>query len=49
MVSVIGSAKIARADPPCFRKRWRSQLDLVVKSNVQCGHLNGFCPVWVRT
>ena len=48
-VSGIGSARIALAEPPCFLSKWRSQLDLVVKSSVQCGHLNGFCPVWVRT
>lgn len=47
--SGMGSASMALADPPCFLKRWRSQLDLVVKSKVQWGHLKGFWPVCVRT
>ena len=33
---------------PCLRKRWRSQLDLVVNQSGHCGHLYGFWPVCVR-
>lgn len=49
IVSGIGSAKMALADPPCFLNKCRSQLDLVVKRRGQWGHLKGFWPVWVRT
>lgn len=49
MASETGSASTALADPPCFLSRCLSQLDLVVNSSGQCGHLKGFCPVWVST
>lgn len=42
------SAATAVAALPCFRRRWRSRLDLVVKRRGQWLHLKGFWPVWVR-
>lgn len=38
-----------RVPVECFLRRCLSQLDLVVKRRGQWVHLNGFCPVCVRT